>query len=108
MAVVEISVTPLGTGEPGVSRYVAACVEVVEQSGLTFQLTPMGTIIEGGIDAIFPVLRAMHEVPFDSGALRVSTLIKIDDRRDRADHSMAGKVASVHSHLAGRLSGNSP
>ena len=76
----------------------------MEQSGLTFQLTPMGTIIEGEVDVIFAVLRAMHEVPFSQGAVRVSTLIKIDDRRDRPGHSMAGKVASVR----GRLAGNSP
>jgi len=104
MAVVEISVTPLGTGEVGVSRYVAGCVKVVEQAGLSFQLTPMGTIIEGEVEAIFAVLRAMHEVPFSQGAIRVSTLIKIDDRRDRPGHSMTAKVASVRRHLEG----NSP
>jgi uncharacterized protein (TIGR00106 family) len=95
MAVIEISVAPLGTGTPGVSDYVAACVEVVATSGLNFQLTPMGTIIEGEIDQILPVLRQMHEVPFTKGAVRVSTLIKIDDRRDQSGHDMAGKVTSV-------------
>jgi uncharacterized protein (TIGR00106 family) len=108
MAVVEISVTPLGTGEPGVSKYVAACVKMVEQSGLNYQLTPMGTILEGELDRIFAVLRAMHEVPFGEGAVRVSTLIKIDDRRDRAGHSMARKVAAVRGHLGGGPAGNSP
>jgi uncharacterized protein YqgV (UPF0045/DUF77 family) len=29
MAMMEISVVPVGTGEPGVSRYVAACLEAV-------------------------------------------------------------------------------
>jgi uncharacterized protein YqgV (UPF0045/DUF77 family) len=41
----------------------------------------------------------MHESPFDAGAVRVSTLIKIDDRRDRECHSMSGKVASVENKL---------
>ena len=95
MAVVEISVAPLGTGSLGVSRYVAACVEVVAASGLVYQLTPMGTIIEGDLDEIFAVLRKMHEVPFDQGAQRVSTLIKIDDRRDRHGHGLQGKIDSV-------------
>jgi len=95
MAVVEISVAPLGTATPGVSAYVAACVEVVAASGLTYQLTPMGTVIEGEIDAILPVLRKMHEVPFDKGAQRVSTLIKIDDRRDRGSHGLQGKIDAV-------------
>ena len=99
MAVVEISVVPLGTATPGVSNYVAACVEIVAASGLIYQLTPMGTVIEGDIDAIFAVLREMHEVPFGKGAERVSTLIKIDDRRDQGSHDMQGKVDSVLNKL---------
>lgn len=99
MAVVEISVAPLGTSTPSVSAYVAECVKIVEGSGLTYQLTPMGTVIEGAIDDILPVLRRMHEVPFDKGAERVSTLIKIDDRRDSGQHGLKGKVDSVLSKL---------
>jgi uncharacterized protein (TIGR00106 family) len=99
MAVVEISVVPLGTGTLSVSSYVAACVEIVADSGLSYQLTPMGTVIEGDIDDILPVLRKMHEVPFDRGAERVSTLIKIDDRRDQGHHGLQGKVDSVLNKL---------
>ena len=99
MAVVEISVAPLGTATPGVSRYVAACVKIVAASGLVYQLTPMGTVIEGDIDEIFSVLRKMHEVPFGEGAERVSTLIKIDDRRDQGCHGLQGKVESVLNKL---------
>ena len=95
MAVVEISVAPLGTSTPSVSAYVAKCVEIVAESGLKYQLTPMGTVIEGDIDDILPVLREMHEVPFIEGAERVSTLIKIDDRRDSGSHGLQGKVDSV-------------
>ncbi len=99
MAVVEVSITPLGVQTPGVSEYVAGCLKVVRESGLKHQLTPMGTIIEGNIDEIFKVLREMHESPFTKGAKRVSTLIKIDDRRDRPEHTMAGKVRSVEEKL---------
>ncbi|PLX90386.1 MAG: hypothetical protein C0614_00640 [Desulfuromonas sp.] len=99
MAVVEISITPLGTASPSLSEYVAGCVEVVAASGLAYQLTPMGTVIEGEIDQILSVIRQMHEQPFAKGAQRVSTLIKIDDRRDRSSHDMLGKVASVTSKL---------
>ena len=99
MAVVEISVAPLGTATTSVSRYVAACVEVVAASGLAYQLNPMGTVIEGDIDAIFAVLRKMHEVPFGKGAERVSTLIKIDDRRDNGSHGLQGKIDSVLNKL---------
>ena len=101
MAVVEVSITPLGTGEPGVSRYVAGCVRIVRESGLSWQLTPMGTIIEGDLDTVLAVIRTMHESPFLAGAARVSTLIKIDDRRDRPGHTMAGKLRAVEEKLPG-------
>jgi len=99
MAIVEVSITPLGTATPGVSRYVAGCLSVLRDSGFKHQLTPMGTIIEGEIGEILDVIRRMHESPFEAGAVRVSTLIKIDDRRDRGEHTMAGKVRSVEEKL---------
>lgn len=95
MAVVEVSITPLGTASPSVSSYVAGCLRIVRDSGITHQLTPMGTVMEGDIDQILRTIRLMQESVFESGALRVSTLIKIDDRRDIDEHSMAGKVRSV-------------
>lgn len=101
MAVVEISVVPLGTGKAGVSEYVAGCVALVAASGLNYQLTPMGTIIEGDLERIFPLLRAMIEQPFEQGAVRVSSLIKIDDRRDAHPHSMSAKVDAVVTRLSG-------
>ena len=98
MAIVEISVTPLGINKMGVSEYVAGCLELVRESGLSYQLTPMGTIVEGDAAVLFPLLQKMHESPFTAGIERVSTLIKIDDRRDRK-HSMQGKVDSVLAKL---------
>ena len=41
----------------------------------------------------------MHEAPFAEGARRVSTLIKIDDRRDK-EQTLEGKVRSVTEKLA--------
>lgn len=99
MAVVEVSITPLGTGTPSVSGYVAQAHTVLRASGLAHQLTPMGTILEGELDLILATIRRMQEAVFDAGAVRVSTLIKIDDRRDRPEHTMAGKVKSVEDKL---------
>jgi uncharacterized protein (TIGR00106 family) len=98
MAVVFVSVAPLGTGSTSLSAYVAGVEKVLRESGLKHQLTAMGTIIEGELDAILPVLRKMHEHPFAQGAVRVSTLVKIDDRRDKA-HTIEGKVRSVEEKM---------
>ena len=94
MAIAEISIVPLGTGSTSVSRYVAECLKVLEASGLSYEIHGMGTIVEGDLEALLPVLRQMHEVPFGEGARRVVTTIRVDDRRDKVC-SAKGKVASV-------------
>jgi uncharacterized protein (TIGR00106 family) len=98
MAVVFLSITPLGTGTPSVSRYVAGVERILRETGLKNQLTAMGTIIEGDLDQILAVIRRMHEHPFTQGAVRVSTFIKIDDRRDK-EHTIEGKMRSVEEKL---------
>ena len=94
MAIVFVTIAPLGTAGSSLSRYVAGVERILRRSGLKHELTAMGTIVEGDLDAILPVLREMHEHPFSQGAVRVSTLIKIDDRRDKAA-SMDAKIRSV-------------
>ncbi|MCD6320034.1 MAG: MTH1187 family thiamine-binding protein [Candidatus Desulfofervidaceae bacterium] len=100
MAIVEVSVIPLGTKSTGVSNYVAAALRVLQKSGLKYQLTPMGTIIEGELDIVMPVVRQMHEACFKEGTARVVTTIKIDDRRDKP-LTMETKVQSVHKKMEG-------
>ncbi|HJX74163.1 MAG TPA: MTH1187 family thiamine-binding protein, partial [Candidatus Deferrimicrobiaceae bacterium] len=63
MAIVFVTVAPLGTATTSLSRYVAGVERILRESGLTHQLTAMGTIIEGDLDAILPVVRRMHEAP---------------------------------------------
>jgi uncharacterized protein (TIGR00106 family) len=98
MAVVFVTIAPLGTATPSLSRYVAGVERILQKSGLVHQLTAMGTIVEGDLDAILAVVREMHEAPFGQGAVRVSTLIKIDDRRDK-EHTIARKMRSVEEKL---------
>jgi uncharacterized protein (TIGR00106 family) len=98
MAVVFVTIAPLGTATPSLSRYVAGVERILQRSGLVHQLTAMGTIIEGDLDRILAVIREMHEAPFGEGAVRVSTLVKIDDRRDK-EHTIARKMRSVEEKL---------
>ncbi len=98
MAVVFVTVVPLGTATPSVSHYVAGVERVLRESGLKHELTGMGTIIEGDLGAILPVLMKMHEQPFSQGVMRVSTSIRIDDRRDKKG-SIEGKIRSVKEKL---------
>lgn len=100
MAIAEVSIVPLGTETPSLSKFVAGCLLILQgERDLHYQLTPMGTVIEGDLGRILEVVRKMHEQPFNSGARRVLTNIRIDDRRDRVI-TMSGKVAAVVDKLA--------
>ena len=94
MAMVEVSIVPVGTGGPSASEYVARALKVLEaEPDLTYELTAMGTIIQGELDRLLNVVSRMHETAFDSRVKRVVTTIKIDDRRDKP-LTIGGKIDS--------------
>ncbi len=99
MAIVAVSVVPIGTGSTSVSPFVAAAEKVLRNDGrVAYRLDPMFTTLEGDLNDCLDVVRRMHESLFESGALRVSTLVKIDDRRDR-EAKMNSKIRSVEEKL---------
>lgn len=99
MAIAEVSIVPLGTETPSVSQYVARAVKLLEQErGIKYELTAMGTIIEGDLDRILAVVKKMHEEVFGEGVARVLTTVKIDDRRDKAQ-GIKEKVDSLKRRL---------
>jgi uncharacterized protein (TIGR00106 family) len=97
MAIMEISVVPLGVG-PSLSAYVADCIRVLKKEKVTYELTAMGTNVEGSPRDLVRLALKMHQVPFKRGAQRVVTSLKIDDRRDKKG-SIAGKKKAVQSKL---------
>lgn len=100
MIIVEFSVVPLGTSSTSLSDYVSKAFKEVEESGVRHMLTPMGTIMEtDSLDVALEVVKKAHEAVIRAGANRVSTSIKIDDRRDRHGR-MEDKVDSIRAKLA--------
>ncbi|CAK7018246.1 MAG: hypothetical protein PEPC_00753 [Peptostreptococcus russellii] len=99
MAVVELTICPLGTGNSSASKYVAgAQIVLSEQDKVKYMLNPMGTVMEGDLDEIFALIRKIQEDVFDKGVDRVYSIIKVDDRRDKVA-SMEQKLESVKSKL---------
>ncbi len=100
--IAEISIVPLATATTSLSRYIVACINTVKQAqGISYQLTAMGTIIQGPLERVLELVQEMHEVPFTMGAKRVVTTINIDDRRDKS-MTIASKVKAV-SQAGGNL-----
>ena len=99
MALVEISIIPLGTPTPSVSQYIAQAVKVLEgEKDIKYELTAMGTIIEGDLERVLTLARKMHQAVFNAGIMRVVTTIKIDDQRDKRA-SMDSKMESLKREL---------
>jgi len=95
MAIAEVSIIPMGTKTPSVGKHVARAVKVLQQEkNMKYEITSMGTIIEGDLEKILMVVKKMHEEAFGEGVARVITTIKIDERRDKAS-SMSEKLNSL-------------
>ena len=98
MTLMEFSMIPLDKGDH-FSAYVTRILTVVDQSGLPYQLTSMGTIVEGDWDDLLALLtRCFRELEKVSD--RISLQVKFDYRRG-ASGRMESKVRSVEAQ-AGR------
>ena len=101
MVLLEFSMTPLTKGE-SVSAYVTRSLDIVDRSGMPYQLTPMGTIIEGEWPDVMAVVTACFEA-MRADCDRVSTQIRIDYRAGPAGR-LKSKVESVEQKLGRKLS----
>ena len=99
MVIAEVSIIPLGTKTPSVSKYLARAFKALrEEKNIKYELTSMGTIIEGDLGDILRIVRNMHEAAFGDGIMRVITTVNIDDRRDTTS-TMRGKIESLLKEL---------
>jgi uncharacterized protein (TIGR00106 family) len=99
MAIIDISVVPVGTSSPSVSRFVAGAVKILQnEPGIKYELTAMNTIIEGDLDRLLALAAKMHRSAFEAGAARVVTTLRIDERRDKP-LTIEGKVKAVKDKL---------
>jgi uncharacterized protein (TIGR00106 family) len=98
MAIMEISVVPLGLGTPSVGDYVAEVLKFLREQKIPHRLTDMGTVVQGDAARLLEVARALHELPFTKGVKRVMTHLSIDDRRDK-EVRLEDKIHSVEKRL---------
>ena len=99
MAMIDISVVPVGTANPSVSEHVAGAVRILKnEPGIKWELTAMNTVIEGDLDKLLSLAKRMHRSAFDAGAKRVVTTLRIDERVDKP-LTIEGKIKAVKDKL---------
>ena len=92
--VAELSVVPVGTGKTGLSDYIAVALREVKQAGVKYQLCPTCTVFEADLDTALKIAKAAHQAVIDSGAKRVITTLRIDERLD-TQRTMEERVKRV-------------
>jgi uncharacterized protein (TIGR00106 family) len=89
-----LSVAPVRAGS--MADDVAAAVAALDDFDVSYRLNPMGTVVEADdVDTLLAAVAAAHKAV---DADRVSTFLKIDDKRT-SDRSAAAKVAAVEESL---------
>jgi uncharacterized protein (TIGR00106 family) len=95
MATAEITILALGTGTPSTSAYIREIKARLEaQDRVGFDMHAMGTSLEGSTADILALVAELHAVPFELDVQRVYTVLKLDERRDKAQ-TLADKVTAV-------------
>ena len=100
MVLLEMTMSPTGQGE-SLSSYVARVLDVIDRSGITYRLTPMGTILEGDWDEVMNVVRVcFNELRRD--CKRIGVHIKIDYREGQ-NSRLESKIESLENKLGRKL-----
>lgn len=96
-AIAEFTIIPIGVGV-SLSKYVAVCEQILEGTGLSYDLHANGTNLEGEWDEVMGAIKTCHERLHAMGIPRIATQIKIGTRTDRAQ-KMKDKIESVRGKL---------
>ena len=93
----EFAMFPTDKGE-SVSNYVSRIIKMVDESGVSYQLTPMGTIIEAETmqDALMLVQKAYDQLEPDCD--RIYSSLKFDIRKGKGNR-LEGKIKSIEDKI---------
>ena len=93
---VEFAMSPMDKGE-SLSKYVSRSIDIIDKSGVTYQLTPMGSILEGDYAEVMAVIEKCYE-KMNEDCTRITCSIKMDIRKGK-DGRLQQKIASVEKVL---------
>ncbi len=92
------AIFPTDKGDKGSSEYVSKVLKMIDESGVSYQLNPMGTSIETAtLEEALDIVQRAYEVlePYSN---RVYSAITIDIRKGRTD-GMTKKIASIEEKI---------
>jgi uncharacterized protein (TIGR00106 family) len=96
MVLIEFAMAPRGQAQ-SLSDEVARIIDIIDRSGLDYQLTAMGTLLEGEWEDVMRVVTDCFEA-LKTDCPRISLHLKADYRAGRSGR-LRGKVQSVEQKL---------
>ncbi len=96
MVLAEFSMFPTDKGESK-SAFVSQVINYIDSCGITYQLTPMGTILEGSWDEVNSCINECFKI-LEPQADRIFTTIKIDYRKTDSSR-MKSKINKIETLL---------
>jgi len=94
MIISQLSIAPIGK-DVSVSKYVKKVIEVIKKHDVRYETNAMATVIETeDLETLFKIVQEAHMTIVNSGAERVITDLKIDDRRDK-NATMESKIRAL-------------
>lgn len=100
MVLLEFAMNPPDRGQ-GLSAYVARILDIIDHSGVAYQLTPMGTILEGSFDDVMKVVADCFRA-LEPDCPRIGMNLKMDYVRGTQSR-LKSKIESVETHLGRKL-----
>jgi uncharacterized protein (TIGR00106 family) len=100
MVLLEFAMNPPDRGN-GVSEYVARILDVIDRSGVPYQLTPMGTILEGEFDDVMKVVGDCFRA-LEPDCARIGMNLKMDYRAGTQSR-LKSKIEAVEKRLGRKL-----
>ncbi len=94
MIIAQLSIAPVGK-DVSVSKYVKIVLDTLKKEQVKFETNAMATVIEtDDLSTLFNAVQKAHNAVLASGANRVITELKIDDRRDK-DATITSKLNAL-------------
>ena len=100
MVLLEFAMSPTGEGE-SLSRHVARIVDIIDRSGVTYQLTAMGTLLEGDWDEVMKVVGDCFRA-LQADCPRIGMNLKMDYRAGN-ESRLQSKVEAVEARVGRNL-----
>ena len=99
---VEFAMFPTDRGE-SVSQYVSRIIKMIDESGVPYKLTPMGTVFE--TETMEEALKIIGEAykQLEPDCNRVYSVVKFDIRKGKSNR-LVQKIKSVESKLGKEVS----